>query len=316
MGSEIVCLGEALIDFKSCDPGAAFPLSFSGHPGGSPFNVAIAAARLGASCGFHGQLSHDLFGAALLEYLERNGVDTRGVTRHAAATTLGFVSESAGGVRWSFNNIQTADTLYDPRPRPVLPQDMRFIAFGSISLLSEPSASSITEIITAHVDRCVIVFDPNCRPSLIADEAAYRQRFETWLALAHIVKLSNDDLAWLEPNCDTAAACTRYLSAGASVVILTRGQHGATLYARNHPAGISVPAVETTTVDTVGAGDTFTAALMVALLERGVPDLQCIAVSDWLEILHFAALAAALNCQSAGANPPTRAAVSTAVSSR
>ena len=312
MGSEIVCIGEALIDFKSRDVGAAFPLTYSGHPGGSPFNVAIAAARLGASCGFHGQLSHDHFGAALLEYLEQNGVDTGGVTYHAAATTLGFVAENASGVRWSFNNAGTADTLYDPRPRPVLSDDTRFIAFGSISLLSEPSASSITEIVRAHRQRCVIAFDPNCRPSLIADPTAYRQRFANWLALAHIVKLSSDDLAFLEPNCDAATACTRYLDAGVSVVILTRGQGGATLYARNHPTGISVPAVSTAVVDTVGAGDTFTAALMVALLERGVPDLQRIRGSDWLAILRFAVVAAALNCQSAGANPPTRAAVSAA----
>ncbi len=301
MMSQIICIGEALIDFKSRTKG--FPLEYTGFPGGSPFNVAIAAARLGASVGFVGQISTDMFGESLLEYLHQNAVNTDFVTRGSTPSTLGFVDEQPGAVRWTFNNLGTADTQYQPVPQPVLPSTTKFIAFGSISLLQEPSASSISDIIQAHQDQCNIIFDPNCRPSLIKNQKAYRIQLETWLGFTHILKLSSDDLAWLEPELSLEAAAQRFLEHGCQVVIITQGAAGATLFTRAFANGIHVNAPVVEVIDTVGAGDTFTAGLMVALLER--PNYIDFDQSTWLEVLQFATKAAVLNCTRAGANPPT-----------
>jgi fructokinase len=302
MMSEIICIGEALIDFKSHTSG--FPLEYIGFPGGSPFNVAIAAARLGANVGFVGQISTDMFGESLLEYLHGNAVNTDFVTRGNTPSTLGFVDERPNSVRWTFNNLGTADTQYHPVPRPVLPSDTKFIAFGSISLLQEPSASSISDIVQAHHTQCTIIFDPNCRPSLIKNQKAYRIQMETWLGLTHILKLSSDDLAWLEPNLSLEAAAQHFLAQGCQVVIITQGAAGATLFTRVFTSGIHVTAPFVDVVDTVGAGDTFTAGLMVALLEQS-NDMD-FDQNTWLNILQFATKAAVLNCTRAGANPPTR----------
>jgi fructokinase len=307
--SQIICIGEALIDFKSQTTG--FPLEYTGFPGGSPYNVAIAAARLGARVGFAGQISTDLFGISLLEYLEDNAVNTDFVTRAETPSTLGFVDERPNSVRWTFNNLGTADTQYNPQPRPILPLETRFIAFGSISLLQEPSASSITEIITDHQNRATIVFDPNCRPSLLQNPKAYRIKLKTWLGLTQILKLSSDDLIWLKPNLSLQAAAEQFLRQGCEVVIVTQGAQGATLFSQKFLTGIWVAAPVVDVIDTVGAGDTFTAGLMVALLAR--PNYTDFDHATWLEVLSFATKAAVLNCTRAGANPPTLAELTEAI---
>ncbi len=308
---KIAILGEALIDFKST--GA---LAFQGFIGGSSLNVATATARLGQSTMFLTQISSDLFGASLREHMTKNGIDTSHVLESDSHSTLAFVEERDGQAHFSFMNSRAADTMYDPQPRPILPANLKFMQFGSISLLSDPTSTSITEIIGKHRSslnhNVTVVFDPNCRPALTPDLEGYKRKLRNWLRLAHVVKVSDQDLGWLEPDKSLDDVAADWIAQGPSVVIITRGEHGSSLYRAGHER-LQVPTPKVSVIDTVGAGDTYTAGLMVSLLEHGHERAEQLAThSDqtWLEVMQFAAQAAAINCTRAGANPPTRAEVS------
>ncbi len=297
----IALLGEALIDFTSTGP-----LAFQGHPGGSPLNTAVACARLGQPTGFLTQVSNDLFGEALLAHLRANGVDTRFVLRSDAPSTLAFVEHAPGTNRYAFFRNGAAEANYSPQPLPELPPETSFLHFGSISLLQEPAASAIEAIVAAHAGKKIIVFDPNVRPTLIPDFAAYRGRFPRWLSSADLLKLSDEDVELLAPGLTPAQAAEGWLAAGPSAVVITYGGSGAILHRQGaSPLEVSAPSVAV--VDTIGAGDTFTAGLSVALAQREVTNvgkLRGLPDETWHEILRFAAAAAALNCTRAGANPP------------
>jgi fructokinase len=306
----IAILGEALIDFKSRGD-----MNFRGFIGGAHLNVATAAARLGQQAAFLGHISSDAFGTRLLEHLSANHVDTSFVQVSDAPTALAFIQETDGNVHFTFVGNGAATTRYDPQPRPVLPETVRFIQFGSISLLENPTAKSITDIVSMHRDSpkhpVTIVFDPNCRPALTPDRLTYRAAMREWLALADLVKVSDQDLSWLEPNRPTEDVAREWLTLGPQVVIVTRGQHGSTLYRSGKPP-LTVEAPNITVCDTVGAGDTFTAALMVKLLDLGheIPAQLVMHHDDvLLEAMRFAAQAAAINCTREGCDPPTRAEV-------
>ena len=301
---KIAVLAEALIDFK-----ATGPLEFTGFPGGSPLNVGVACARLGQSTAFVGQLSSDLFGEALLEHLITHGLETRFVTRSSAPTTLGFVDDSHRYPRYAFMRNGAADTLYSPSPLPTLPDSLEFIAFGSISLLANPARDSVQSIVQAHRARATLVFDPNVRPSLIGDRKDYLERFKFWVSLCHMVKLSEEDAFWLYGDTSLESVANKLLEFGASVVIVTRGENGAVLFLKSGEA-LEVSASQVQVLDTVGAGDTFTAGVMVSLLESGFThpsNLPELGLERWKAALEFGCKAAALNCTRAGCNPPTRA---------
>jgi fructokinase len=308
----IALTGEALIDFTASEAGT---LAFLGHEGGSPLNTAVACARLGEPTGFLTQLSTDLFGERLMRFLERNGVDTRFILRSDAPSTLAFVERSPSTNRYAFYTQGSADATWAPAPLPQLPAECRFLHFGSISLLQEPAATRITALMAANAGRRVIVFDPNVRSSLIPDMAAYRARAMAWVAMADLVKLSDEDAELLAPGRPAGALAADCLQAGAIAVIVTRGAGGATLWRAGHEA-LAVPAPRVEVVDTIGAGDTFTAGLSVSLLAQGVEhpaQLAELGDSAWREVMRFAVMAAALNCTREGADPPTLHAVRAAL---
>ena len=304
---KVALAGEALIDFTSLGR-----MRFQGYFGGSPLNTAVAVARLGQSASYITQLSTDLFGVRLRRHLEENGVDTRFVLSHPAPTTLAFVERDGNVNRYQFLARDTADSLYAPVPLPTLPKETAFLHFGSVSLLAEPAATSITRLVERHCDRVIVVFDPNVRPTLIPDADAYRRRFAEWIRYTHLLKLSEDDAAYLASSAGVDVAIAQWLDAGPLAVVVTSGASGARLYRRSAEPFV-VPASRVRVADTIGAGDTLTAATVVALLERGVSrprDLVELSTDDWRQILEFATAAAAVNCMRHGANPPTRQEVS------
>jgi len=306
----IAFMGEALIDFTSQDGGDA-ALRFAGHVGGSPLNAAIAGARLGQPTGLLTQLSTDLFGERILGYLQRNGVDTRFVPRSAAPSTLAFVERTPQTNRYAFYAAGSADATWSPQPLPELPPGCAFLHFGSIAMLQEPAASRILDMVRASSGRRVVVLDPNVRPSLIGDMARYRRQVAQWAGLSDLVKLSDEDAELLAPGRAIDALARDYLMAGARAVAVTRGAAGATLWRTGH-APMDAAAPNVPVADTIGAGDTFTAALSVALLAQGVDRPAQIDTLDdtaWHTAMRFAATAAALNCTREGADPPTLAAV-------
>lgn len=300
----IAVAGEALIDFINTGP-----LAFQGHFGGSPFNTAIAAARLGAATGYITRLSTDLFGEPLKAYLDDNKVDTRFLLRTDAPSTLAFVERGPTTNRYIFLAKHSADAGYAPVPLPDLPAETVFLQFGSVSLLNEPAATTITDLVAKHADRLIVSFDPNVRPSLIPDMAAYRQRAQTWLRHSRLLKVSDEDVALLMPGTGFADCAEQWFSLGLKAVVITRGGEGASLF-RPGRSQIDVTPPPVTVADTVGAGDTFTAGLLTALLDREVrqaSDLTALNDAAWHQVLTFAAAAAALNCTKVGCNPPLRA---------
>ncbi|AVS73252.1 carbohydrate kinase family protein [Paracidovorax cattleyae] len=302
-------MGEALIDFTSSRADGA--LGFAGHVGGSPLNAAIACARLGQSTGLLTQLSTDLFGERILDYLQRNGVDTRFVPRSAAPSTLAFVERTPQTNRYAFYAAGSADATWAPDPLPELPPECAFLHFGSIAMLQQPASARILDMVRASAGRRVVLLDPNVRPSLIADMAHYRAQVVQWAGLSDVVKLSDEDAELLAPGQPPGALAADYLAAGAHAVVVTQGAAGATLWRTGHaPLAVAAPHVQV--ADTIGAGDTFTAGLSAALLSQGVGRPAQLAALDgdgWRTAMRFAATAAALNCMREGADPPSLAAV-------
>ncbi len=302
----IIVAGEALIDLTpaSCSgvPG------FVPHAGGSPFNVAVGIGRLGVPVAFLGRMSHDPFGRLLRTQLAASGVDLSYVVDGTELTTVAFVHMVNGHPEYGFYAENSADRLLAATDLPELPAGAP-LHLGSISLVLEPGATTLSDLLAREAGRRLITLDPNVRPSLITDRDAYLDRVAGWIAGSDLVKVSDADLAWLYPDVDPAVAAERWLAGGAALVIVTHGGSGAIA----HTAGAAAVAVEAPVIevaDTVGAGDSFMAATLAWLAERGVADragLLALSAAELSELLTFAVQAAAITCSRPGADPPYRA---------
>jgi fructokinase len=305
----IVCCGEALIDMvPDGDRGDAF----LARPGGCPYTTSIASARLGSRTRFLGRIGDDFLGESLIDRLKANGVDTSLIARTGQPATLAFVKRSpSGDARYAFYSVGAADRSleYADLP-PDLGDDARFLAVGSISMVQEPIASSIERLIAREKGRVLVSVDPNVRPSLIPDREAYRKRLMAWISAAAVVKASSEDLEWVFPELSPGERLERLLEAGPELVFETRGAEGAA--ARTKRAESSVSAFSVEVADTIGAGDTFHAALLHRLETLGAWRRKDLAALDSVAlrgILEFAQAAAALDCTKTGAEPPTLAEV-------
>jgi fructokinase len=312
----IVCCGEALVDMV---PEGSLDGAFLARPGGCPFNTAIAAARLGSRVRFLGRVGTDFFGETLYEKLKENGVDTSLVARRDQPTTLAFVKREKGGdARYAFYSTGAADRSLDLNDLPPsLGPDVRFLMAGSISMVQEPIGSTIEALIARESKGLLVSIDPNIRPSLIREREGYLERLMRWASMAGIVKASSEDLEWLFPEAAPSERAGRFLRAGAELVIETRGDAGAV--ARTSRTEASVRAFTVKVADTIGAGDTFHAALLYRLDEAKIATRSAIAAlgeADLRDILTFAQAAAALDCSRIGAEPPTLGEVSTFLGGR
>lgn len=293
----ILCCGEALIDML---PGPGAAPSFVPTPGGAVFNTAIALGRLGVQAGYFGGLSTDLFGTMLADALDASGVDFRASPRSDRPTTLAFVTLSDGSARYNFYDENTAGRMLMPADLPPLGAEIAALFLGGISLVSEPCADSYGALCAQAGNRLVMI-DPNIRPAFITHEARYRARLAGMLARADIVKLSDEDMAWLGT---TPEALIR---GGAALVLETRGAQG--VLAVTSQGSAEVPATPVTVVDTVGAGDTFNAGLLAGLAQEGLlprDRLRKASLQALRPAIALGAEAAAVTVSRAGANPPWR----------
>jgi fructokinase len=303
----LLSCGDALIDFvpvKAADGRDAFvPVV-----GGSCLNIAVAMARLGPPTGFVGGVSSDMFGEMIAAHLAASGVDLRYVERAPRETTLAFVRFVDGEPHYAFYDETTACRLWSYRPGAIPFPAIDAVHVGSVPLVNEPSAGNFMALFGAAKGLTTLSFDPNCRPSLVSDKAAYVARMAEFAALADIIRLSDMDFDFLFGGDRFAAQAERWLEAGARLVVVTRGGDGVTAWHR--AAGeVSVPAPKVDVVDTIGAGDTFQAGLLVALKEAGRLDLDALGrltADELAGALGFGARAAAITCSRAGANPPWR----------
>lgn len=301
----MICVGgEALIDLVPAEP-AAGPLgALRPLPGGGPYNVAITVGRLGTPVRFLSRLSTDGFGDALLARLVESGVDTSLVQRGPEPTTLAVAGIGPdGSARYSFHVEGTADRLVELPDE--LPADVGIVSLGTLSLLLEPGATRYETLLRRH--RGLTVLDPNIRAAMVADPAAYRARFISWLPDVGVLKLSVEDAAWLaDSEHDVLGSVRGWLAAGPAAAVVTHGADGLVALTANGDT-IEVPTVPATVVDTIGAGDTVHGALLHWLANVGAatPDaVRAVPVDGWRDALSFAARAAAVTVSRAGAEPP------------
>ncbi|WP_406865283.1 carbohydrate kinase [Streptomyces sp. HUAS MG47] len=291
----IVVAGESLIDLVP--DGAATALGpLVPRRGGGPYNTAVALGRLGADVAFCSRVSTDGFGAALMDGLHAAGVRTDLVQRGPEPTTLAVATVGAdGSAGYGFYAEGTADRLFTLPER--LPDGVRALSFGTLSLALEPGASAYEALLRREAGRgALTLLDPNIRPGLIPEAAAYRARFRRWLPYVSLLKLSEEDARWLGGTPEEWAA------AGPAAVVLTRGAAGLTVYTPTLTA--SVPGVPVPVADTIGAGDTVNAALLHALANQSRDELAALGDDAWRDLLGYAAEAAALTCTRRGAEPP------------
>jgi len=300
----IVCCGEALIDMlprRLADGGPAF----APHAGGAVFNTAVALGRLGVSASFFTGLSTDFFGDRLRAELEASGVGLAHVRFSDRPTTLAFVKLADGQASYAFYDENSAGRMLTQADLPTLSDEVAALHFSCISLIPEPCGSTYEALMRREHGGRVTMLDPNIRAAFVADREKHLARMRRMIAMADIVKLSEEDLAWFGEAGPQGGIAARWLEAGPKLVVVTAGARGATAYARG--ATVTVPAPRVEVVDTVGAGDTFNAGLLAWLHRAGRLDKAAVAALAPSEIeaaLTLAARAAAVTVSRAGANPP------------
>ncbi|MFG3514381.1 carbohydrate kinase family protein [Streptomyces bobili] len=304
---QITVVGECVADAFTEPANASNELALRVLPGGGPANTAVALARLGTRARFLARLSGDVFGRLFRAHLEASGVDLADAVPAAEPSTLAVAElDAAGQAAFSFHAQNTADWQWTSGElaRADLSETV-CVHTGSLALVREPGGAVLEEFLATAAPRATISIDPNVRPLLVHPDA-YRARLARWCALADILRLSEDDLELLLPGTPPEQACDLWHAAGVRLVVITLGAGGA--LASLDGERLLVPAVATRVVDTVGAGDSFTAGLLHHLGARGLLGgrLTDLGLDEVVQACRFATRVAALTCSVAGPNPPWR----------
>lgn len=304
--SPVTIVGESLVDLVRKADGTV-----TTHPGGSPANVAVGLARLGTPVALMTRYGRDPYGAMLAEHLTGNGVSLLGDVDGAAATSVAAaVLDASGAASYDFR------ITWDLAAGQALAQGSVGLHVGSIAATLAPGADAVREMVARARGLATVSYDPNCRPSLMGDVAAARTWIEGLVALADVVKASDEDLAWLHPGRAVEDVAAEWQTLGPALVAVTRGGDG--VHGRCAAGAVDLPRVVVEVVDTVGAGDAFMAGLLDGLHRRGLlgaPAAQALAEVDLGSLdslLGEASLVAALTCARPGADPPTAAEVDAA----
>lgn len=298
----IVIGGEALVDLVD-DGGSPRTVA-----GGGPFNTAIAFGRLDVPVGFLGTISRDGDGQMLAKLLLDAGVDTSFV-RWSDAPTPRAVVHHLGDGRNDYTFHLKGTSLEDllPNELPVLPEDAWAVYVGTLALAIDPPASAYERLVDREAGRRQIILDPNVRSAIFGDVDVYRRRFERLARLADIVKLSEDDAAWIYPGLLAEDVLELILDLGPGVVSVTRGENGA--IAGSNGVVVDIAGIPVHVVDTVGAGDSFGAALITALVDEAAFGPRATRTTDegvLARAVSYAIAASAITCTRSGAAPPSR----------
>lgn len=306
----LVC-GEALFDFFSEEDasGQASRVNYKAIAGGSPFNVAVGLRRLGIEAALLGGVSTDFLGRRLLQVLKDEGVSERFLVEFAAPTTLSMVAVGAdGSPQYNFRGEGCADRLLETAHLPALGDDIRGLHVGSFSLVVQPIGDTLLSLVKRESGKRLISLDPNVRLNPQPDIQLWRDRVAELVKHADLIKVSDEDLHLLYPDQSPESVLQGWLQHRCQLVFLTRGGDGASVFSRQH-GNWSAPAVEVVMADTVGAGDTFQAALIAWLTEQqldSVEGLQQLTREQIDAMLGFAIRAAALTCTKTGPDLPYR----------
>jgi fructokinase len=311
----IVVCGEALFDVFPQQQ-TATGIELSARNGGSPFNLAIGLARLGAAPMFFGGLSRDVFGRRLEAALRTEGVNLEAAPRSAAPTPLVIVSlDDTGHPAYAFYGGNTAECAVQLPHLALVPEAVPAIHVGSYCMVTEPVASTLRALVERQHGRSVIVYDPNVRLTIEPRVQLWRNALQWMLVRSDIIKISEEDIAALYPSLSLDAFLEQALRSGVALTVITRGAQG--VVAATRAAGrLELPAAPVQVVDTVGAGDTFQAALLAGLSRTGQLRRQALAQMDrdsLAGVLTFAGRAAAITCSRRGADLPKLAEVNAAL---
>ncbi|MDN5749192.1 MAG: carbohydrate kinase [Pseudonocardia sp.] len=304
--------GEALVDLVPAPVGGYLEIA----PGGSPANVAVGLARLGVATRLLARISDDPLGRRVRTHLEHNGVELDHAVTAAEQTSMALVTVALDGVPsydfrvagtadWQWSAAELRGALDDGPVGPVVA-----LHSGSLALTTPPGAAELRALMTRAAATATVSYDPNCRPLLMGRPADVLAGVHELLAVADVVKVSAEDLAWLCPDAGVDAVLEDWLDRGPALVTITLGP-GGVLAGTADGVRTRRPAVPVTVADTVGAGDTFSAALLAGLHDRGLlgamrrPALRALDAPALDAVLNEAARAAAITCSRRGADPPT-----------
>ncbi|MGJ9402862.1 PfkB family carbohydrate kinase [Arthrobacter sp. KK5.5] len=289
---DVVVVGEALIDVVRTEDGV------TERPGGSPANVAYGLARLGVATGFLTSIGTDDRGLAISSHLTGAGVQILPGSRYAAATSTATATLAPdGSATYSFDVVWQLAPFAPAHPPKLLHT-------GSIASFLAPGAAGVKAVLQHCAGVSTVTYDPNIRPELLGSHHEARTIFEDLVPLTDVVKLSDEDAAWLYPRSSTEEVARHILGLGTDLAVVTCGSNGSFLLTADTDA--SVPAVEYGVADTIGAGDSYTAALILGLLNREGEGLPAPLLH---QIAHTASMAAAITVARPGADLPSSAEV-------
>ncbi|MGQ4527870.1 carbohydrate kinase family protein [Dermabacteraceae bacterium P13138] len=308
MDATFLTAGEALTDIVISPDG-----STSEHPGGSPMNTAVALGRLGYPSHLFTDLGDDARGQAISAHLAESGASLiPGSVNPGADTSLARAILNAHGVaEYEF------DFSWRPSSDAQVPDGVSAFHFGSLGALVHPGAETVEKLARSLRGTATISFDPNIRPSLLPGAAQVLPDVQRLVALADVVKASDADVQWLMPDDDPREIARLWLQTGPALVVVTHGGDGA--WAACAAGEVEVPAPDCAVVDTVGAGDTFTAGLLDALAQRGLlgadnrRELHGIDTDTLRAVVTHASRCAGVAVARPGANPPWRGDVEAAL---
>lgn len=266
-------------------------------------NVAVACARLGVPTAFVGRISTDAYGEAIWTFLRSNQVEV-GACQRGPEPTARAVVEHTPRLRFRFEGNATAETMLSSVDMRTLGPGPHILHGGTLGMFRGHTAETLARVAERHPG--IVSVDPNVRPQIIDDRARWRHYHNRWLATADIYQASDEDLAWIWPGRSGAECAEELLSGKPSVVFITHGKSGATVYTTDGELSADAEAVEV--ADEVGAGDTFAAAILASVWKLGLagdPEgLGRMELADWRDALQLAIVAAGITCSRPGADPP------------
>ena len=302
----VVC-GEALFDVFATGE-TPTGVSLDARVGGSPFNLATGLARMGQPVGLLTQMSNGFLGERLMRALAAEGVYTGLVQRSDAPTTISLIGLNNAGVpSYGFYGDGCADRRLSLEALAAVPASTRALCFGSYATVVGETSTTQRVLIERWRNRALIVYDPNIRLNVQPDVDVWREQMKWMLARTDLLKVSDEDLALIEPGSSADDFAQAALNQGVALVVVTRGAQGAVVWTAGHR--LEVPSVPVAVIDTVGAGDSFQAAMLTWLAESNVlraRELRGLSVSDLHVLLQFAARAAGITCTRRGADLPLR----------
>ncbi len=303
-------VGEVVVDLVADDEGRLIPV-----PGGSPANVALALARLGTPVQLHARFGHDALGERCREHLASNGVGLDHAVSAPEPSTLALATVGEGGAaRYDFWMTGTSDWQWAEAELAVIPlPNAVALHTGSLGSWMRPGRGPVLDAVraAAATGDVTLSYDPNVRAALMGEPERARELVEAYVRLVHVVKASDEDIAFLYPDLPVAEVLKRWHHLGATLAVVTTGGEGARATVTGGAEAVTVPP-KVAVVDTVGAGDTFMGALLAALDHRGLlgagprERLSSLDSASLTEVLRWAGCAAAVTCTRKGCDPPTK----------